>query len=214
MKKKNGFTLIELIIVIAIIMILMAISTVGINIVRKRGRDARRKADLNTVRAALSMFYADKKVYPLPVLPDAGTGFTEGYFNGQKSGYSGMVGWEGQAGTESGLKADGYLESVIMDPLREDDKTGCTTADCFYRYRVGDSGLTFELSAQLEVLTDTDLKTDNTDPATKDDTRFEVGNDKSLDTSSNSYWWGWAFDSDYNPVTPTATHNCTNCKTE
>lgn len=68
-KRLFGFTLLELLIVIAIIGILTSISFVALNGARKQGRDGRRKSDLETIRSALELFKADCNLYPssLPV---------------------------------------------------------------------------------------------------------------------------------------------------
>jgi prepilin-type N-terminal cleavage/methylation domain-containing protein len=73
-KKKTGnlgFTLVELLIVIAIIGILAAIVLVNLNVSRKKGRDARRLSDIHQIMTALELFYADNSGYPLPDIADA-----------------------------------------------------------------------------------------------------------------------------------------------
>lgn len=52
---RRGFTLIELIVVIAIIGVLLSISLAGIGNARVRSRDARRIADIRTIQSALEM---------------------------------------------------------------------------------------------------------------------------------------------------------------
>ncbi len=62
--KKKGFTLIELLIVIVILGILAAFVSGSFFSSLKKGRDARRKADLNNVKKALEMYYEDHLEYP------------------------------------------------------------------------------------------------------------------------------------------------------
>ena len=66
MKKnfRSGFTLLELMIVIVILGVLAALMTGNFVTSLKKGRDARRKADLQQIQRAFEMFYEDKKVYP------------------------------------------------------------------------------------------------------------------------------------------------------
>ena len=64
-KNFKGFTLIELLVVIAIIGILSMIALVAVNSVREASRDAKRKTDLETIRAALELYKADASVYPV-----------------------------------------------------------------------------------------------------------------------------------------------------
>lgn len=62
--KKNGFTIIELIVVVAIIAVLAAIVITNVNIYMVKARDARRKADIKQIMLALEMYYADNGQYP------------------------------------------------------------------------------------------------------------------------------------------------------
>ena len=63
---KKGFTLVELLVVIAIIGILASIIVVSVSSARVKARDARRKADLTQVTAAIQLYYADNHAYPAP----------------------------------------------------------------------------------------------------------------------------------------------------
>ncbi len=67
MKKNSsqrGFTLIELMIVIAIIAILTLIGVGGYSSSLKKGRDARRKSDLQALAQALTLYRMDRAYYP------------------------------------------------------------------------------------------------------------------------------------------------------
>lgn len=65
MKKNKGFTLIELLVVIAIIGILASIVLASLNSARKKGRDARRVADINQIKLALELSFDANRSYPL-----------------------------------------------------------------------------------------------------------------------------------------------------
>lgn len=63
--RRRGFTLIELLIVVAIIGVLsvLFVNTSAINL--KRGRDAKRKSDLESIRAGIETYKSDCNSYPL-----------------------------------------------------------------------------------------------------------------------------------------------------
>lgn len=61
---RDGFTIVELLIVIVVIGILAAITIVAFNGVQERGRDADRQTDLKTIQKKLELFYVDNGYYP------------------------------------------------------------------------------------------------------------------------------------------------------
>ncbi|MCX7956056.1 MAG: type II secretion system protein GspG [Patescibacteria group bacterium] len=66
MKSLKSFTLIELLLVIIILGILATFITSNFFSSLKKGRDARRKSDLEQIRKALELYYEDKRAYPTP----------------------------------------------------------------------------------------------------------------------------------------------------
>jgi len=63
-KSFRGFTLIEILIVVAIIAILSSIVLIGIGPTQQLGRDARRVSDLHSIQTALELYYARNGNYP------------------------------------------------------------------------------------------------------------------------------------------------------
>ena len=61
---KKSFTLIELLLAITILGILATLVIGNYNYTLKRGRDAQRKNDLNTLQKTLEVFYEDNGAYP------------------------------------------------------------------------------------------------------------------------------------------------------
>jgi general secretion pathway protein G len=86
---KKGFTLLEVLVAIAIIIIITGFSLVSLESSRKGSRDTRRKADLEQLRSALEMYRADVGQYPSSI------DFANGIING----------------------TDTYLAGPIADPL-------------------------------------------------------------------------------------------------
>ncbi len=62
--KNNGFTIVELLIVIVVIAVLAAISIVAYNGIQTRARDSQRKSDISAIVKAIELYYADKGVFP------------------------------------------------------------------------------------------------------------------------------------------------------
>lgn len=61
---QNGFTLVELLLVIAIMMILTVITVSQFTSAQRKARDAQRKADLGSVQRALEMYVTDHGLFP------------------------------------------------------------------------------------------------------------------------------------------------------
>lgn len=121
-QRKNlfGFTFIELMIVIAILGILAAMISGNFITSLKKGRDARRKTDLQEIQKSLEMYYEDKKAYP--VTADVS-------FGGQLC-YPGA----------SGCSVKIYMQKVPNDP----------TASKSYAYVQFGSGIGYGLYSCLE----------------------------------------------------------------
>ena len=63
--ESGGFTLIELLVVIAIIGLLASIVMASLSTVRAKARDARRIADIDQLRKALTIYSSDFGTYPI-----------------------------------------------------------------------------------------------------------------------------------------------------
>jgi len=76
-KFQFGFTLVELLVVVAVIGILSTLLTANFIGVRQRGRDAQRKSNLRQIQSALELYRADQASYPTAVnFPNCGATFT------------------------------------------------------------------------------------------------------------------------------------------
>jgi len=76
-KRKSGFSLVELLVVISIMAVLMAIIVMNFVGARERARDAKKIQDLGSMKNALRMYYNDNQTYPTSL----GVGFSS-YFPG------------------------------------------------------------------------------------------------------------------------------------
>lgn len=63
-KNVSGFTIVELLIVVVVIGILAAITTVAFRGISQRSRDSSRKNDISAIKKALELYYIDNGAYP------------------------------------------------------------------------------------------------------------------------------------------------------
>jgi general secretion pathway protein G len=84
MEKRNGFTLVELLVVVGIISILSGLVIVALNPAQyfRQGRDGRRLSDLGAISAAVEQYFAQNNAYPVPsggaIPTDAGGQLVDG----------------------------------------------------------------------------------------------------------------------------------------
>ena len=101
---RNGFTLVELIVVVSILAILAGALIPRITNRMAQSRDAQRLSDIRTIKTAVDQYFIDKGTYPAPH---------------QNSAFGGWdVSQDGDFIPE--LFAAGYLKSVPHDPLNDD----------------------------------------------------------------------------------------------
>ena len=66
-KFSQGFTFIEMLVVVTIIGILSMIGVVNFKVANQKARDGRRQGDLQQIRAALELYRTDQNAYPTTV---------------------------------------------------------------------------------------------------------------------------------------------------
>ena len=135
--KREGFTIVELLIVIVVIGILATITIVAYNGVQQRARDSRRQNDARIIKQALESYHADNNGYP------------------NCAGGTQAVGTKG-AGTVASclsLLVPNYLSVVPKDPVN----TGIQTYQYAYGYKKtgaatynGDNSDNYMLGMEME----------------------------------------------------------------
>ena len=120
-----GFTLVELLVVVAIMGILASVSYIGIQEVRKTIRDNKRRADLNEVARALELFKADYGMYPPNnYLSASYTDADKSLMPFLKDGGNVQMVYPAQGGGinySSIAVPGGYTKDLIKDPINQVD---------------------------------------------------------------------------------------------
>lgn len=126
-----AFTILELLVAMAIISILIAMGLRVFGTVQEKARDNRRKQDLQSITKALEMYYNDLGRYPLSSTPD---GFILG------------CGVDAQQGCAwGGVFRNNTNGTLYMGEIPQDPSVGTR-----YFYQAVDDGAGFYLFAHLE----------------------------------------------------------------
>lgn len=138
-RKKNGFTLLELIVVMAIIGILSTMMIGNFVVSQQRARDAKRKNDLVQIQRALEQYINDKGTYPAE---------SSGKIVGCGSNPASPVACEWGGEFSLGLSP----KTIYMIQLPEDIRTGYS-----YTYRTNSGATAYQLFLALENDEDKDI---------------------------------------------------------
>ncbi len=122
--KKQGFTLIEVLIVVAIIGILASVVLVGLGPLQRQGRDARRISDLKQAQAGLELYYNKCGYYPGTAQAAATCG-----------AFSALGSWAALQGSLTG--SDIGVSNFPDDPNASANRSYCYTSAAGTEYVIG-----------------------------------------------------------------------------
>ena len=113
--KVKGFTLVELLVVMAVIGILASLSVPVLNSVRVRSRDTKRKADIDSIKKALIIYYEDKKTFPI----SSGDNSCSTDWDCIGTGFEALKGSKGLIPLYSDKLPDDPKMIIVSDPLSD-----------------------------------------------------------------------------------------------
>jgi len=147
-----GFTMVELMVSIAIITIMSSVVLASLNAARERARDTIRIADLSTIAKGLAAYEIEREHW---METGSGCGFGgngTGWFSHAYAGYTAM---------SQCLANSNYTESAIIDPSGATTNNGSHSGYMKYHCGTGADKRVF-LYAQLEGLPQDSTATDGT----------------------------------------------------
>ena len=112
--KKRGFTLVEVLVVIAIIGVLSAITVVAYESALESSRDQQRKTDISTIANALNQYYLDNKSFPMTEVSTGGTPIFSASFQLDANNRNGCN--ISNPSTYFGSLTPNYISSIPQDP--------------------------------------------------------------------------------------------------
>jgi len=126
LKKQQGFTIVELLIVIVVIGILATLVIVTFTGIQRKARNTARQTDINAIASHLEAFYAEEGYYPLPANIN-----TDSWRSTNMKGLAddALIDPKGSAATLAGTSdADSYGYAVLTDADGScaADETTCT----------------------------------------------------------------------------------------
>jgi prepilin-type N-terminal cleavage/methylation domain-containing protein len=157
-RRYKAFTLIELIIVVAIIGILATVVMISLSAAQAKARDGRRKADVVNAKKVVDLFYSEKNRYP----------YCSSAHNGSECAFSNTTGTEAFYGgsTKGGIYSTNgdaaWLANYFTGGFPIDPKLKKDGASVYLSYGDGDQTYAFGVSLETN---DGGTLTNNTIPS-------------------------------------------------
>ena len=133
--QNQGFTIVELLIVIVVVAILTALVISAYNSIQRNARDSKRRSDINQLIQAMNLMYINQNKLPIEInagYNNTGTGWT----NNQNASYPISI--------VNRLVSEGYLGNGVGDP-----KT-LTGVGSYMHYRCNGVSNKYAFFAKLE----------------------------------------------------------------
>ena len=128
---RKGFTIIELLVVVAIIALLASAVIALFSSARARSRDAKREADIKTLQNALALYSTNTRIYPNPT-PGAGICLT------------------GSEAISTALINAGAISAIPLDPQQSCGSGGLPDATNPHYHYTSTDGSTYTITYYLE----------------------------------------------------------------
>ena len=130
--RKKGFTLIEFLILTAIIALVVVVALWGMNSARQKARDARRLAVIQQVQAALNLYFYDFNAFPAPVNQPVAIG------SGSDCSSEKCLSISAGRGVSNIVSGTAYMSLIPADPSTNGNDSKCSnssTSVCNYSYQ-------------------------------------------------------------------------------
>lgn len=144
---QRGFSLIEVIIVIAIIALLATFTTIGYNAVSQQSRDTKRRTDMESLVNGIKAWANDTSRLPIET-GAGGSGTGEGFVRGNGSEYANNI--------DTILTNGGYISREVADPQVTSGQGSYMFYSC---NRASATNTTYAFFAKLERPSSKDLAT-------------------------------------------------------
>lgn len=155
--RQSGFTLVELLVILAIISFLVAAVFLALSRSRQKSRDAKRVADIKQISSALDLFNSHCGAYPVEAtaIPIDSTQklFTSSGSCGALSGSSSVNGGIGPIGTVLGASNIVIVAQFVSAPLPPDGSCTDALSSNQYTYTRASTTTTYTLTFCLGAAT-------------------------------------------------------------